>query len=114
MEPIVIAATITGTAAIAAAGIQAMGNISAAKHKAADAPAQKDVAQAQVTERPAKRDWAFWCILIFMTFWWILAVVYVDPTGSRYMLALIILYPSTVAFLVMVKILKTIIEIRRK
>ena len=104
MEPIVIAATITGTAAMAAAGIQAMGNISAAKHKAAEAPAQKEVAQAQVTDRPAKRDWAFWGILVFMTFWWIQAIVTVDLSGSRYMLACIILSPSVVLFMVVIKV----------
>jgi hypothetical protein len=67
MENIVIAATITGFAAIIAATIQALGNISAAKHKlATQKPVQKEQATAEVTLRTTKRDWSFWVIFCFM------------------------------------------------
>jgi hypothetical protein len=115
MEQIVIAATITGIAAIIAASIQAIGNISAARHKAADAPAANEVKQADttcgITVKRRKPDWSYWGILSFLTFWWLYNISLGDVYGSRIMLGLIILLPLFALLMIVVKIIMRLLRL---
>jgi hypothetical protein len=115
MEPIVIAALISGTAVITAATIQAAGNIVAAKKRLAENPPTKDMAQEVITDHRIKKvDWWFWGILAFMAFWWVLTMATADVMGSRYTMALVILTPPAAAFMAMAKVLKMIMANRRR
>jgi hypothetical protein len=114
MEPIVQAAVISGTAVIAAAGIQAAGNVVAARKRLAEKPDPKEMAHEVITDRRIKIDWAFWWVLAFMTFWWVLAMATADIMGSRYMLSLVILTPSAAFLMVMAKVLRMVFAIIRR
>ena len=107
MELSVIVALISGMAIIIAASIQAYGNVSAARHKLNTLPETKDipqeVANPATNTRRRKGDWRYRILLLFMVSWWVFAIWSVDITKNRFILAIVIIHPSIVGFMVTVK-----------
>jgi hypothetical protein len=113
MEPVVQAAVISGTAVMIAAGIQATGNVVAARKRAAEKPETKEITQDVTTAQRTKRDRSFWITLVFIGVWWVSGFFINDLSKDRYALAVLILMPSMTLYMVMMKVIVELMDLRK-
>ena len=97
-----------------AAGIQATGNVVAARKKATETPDTKDIAQDVTTAHRTKRDRSFWITLFFIGVWWVAGFFINDLSKDRYALAVLILMPSMTLYMVIMEVIVQLMDIRRK